>query len=116
RRHGLIRQFFDLVENWRSPSGVLRIDNHNAVRRDKDCGVSAAAGQHVKVVLQFLYINLVGLLLRGENDGQCADNKQSRQNCNSFHNYSKKLATEFQGRTPNSSNSGCVPEIPWLDS
>ena len=43
RRHRLVGERLDLVENRLAPARVLRIDHHDAVGGDEDGGVAAAA-------------------------------------------------------------------------
>ena len=45
-RDGFVREFFDLVENRLSPTGIFGVDNKNAIGLDKDRRISAAAGQN----------------------------------------------------------------------
>ena len=91
RRHRLVGERLDLVENRLAPAGVLRIDDHDAVGGDEDGRVAAAAVrqrfQHVQVVFELR--DLEGfrlLLLLGSNrNRQPADYEQRAQDDASFH-------------------------------
>ena len=56
-RHRLLGDRLDLVEDRLSPSRVLGVDDGDAVRRDEDGGVAAAALQHVEVVLHLVHVD-----------------------------------------------------------
>ena len=72
RRHGLVGDGLDFVQDDLAPSGQLGIDNHHAVIRDEHPGVTAAervairrigTGDHVQIV--FYFFDLGGSPRRG---------------------------------------------------
>ena len=53
-RDRFARQPLDLVENRLAPSGILRVDDHDAVGADEHGGVASPAFEQEQVVLELL--------------------------------------------------------------
>ena len=94
RGHGFIGQRLDLVEDRLPPAWVLRVDDHDALRRDEDCGISATVPvlQDVKVIFDFvdlesLFGRMRGLLKRRQRHRQRARDQQSSKQNTSLHRF-----------------------------
>ena len=86
-RHRLRTQLLDFFENRRAPSGVLGVDDGDAVGLDENRGVAAAARQDEQVVLELLHLDdhrLLAALLRDDVRDR-AGGDQDREHCDAFH-------------------------------